>query len=101
MEPARARVDATEAAPSSAMERPPAERSDKLMVAEAVSEEAKLERLLGEQAIDANSAWTSSWRREAEAADIMLPAKPNWLADSQSSRSLSPPKPRSPPRRYN
>lgn len=92
-------MDATEAAPSSAKDSPPAERSEREMVAEAVSEDAKLDLLFGEQqAMDANSAWTSS-RREADAAERMLPAKPSWLADSQSSRSLSPPSPRSPPRR--
>ena len=56
------------------------DRSDKLMVAEAVSL-AKLSRL-GEAE---TSAWTSSRR----AVEAMLPARPSWLADSQSSRSLS------------
>ena len=52
------------------------------MVADAVSDEAKLDRLFGE-AIVMISACTSR-RRD----DTILPARPNWLADSQSSRSL-------------
>lgn len=79
-------MEATEAAPSSAIDKV-LDLSDKLMVAEAVSDEAKLDRLLGEHATFI-SAWTSS-RRDADALDTMLPARPSWLADSQSSRSLS------------
>ena len=71
-----------EAAASSPAMDSVAERSDRLMVADAVSL-ARLSRLGdadAEAEADADDGCGSRRRR----ADAMLPARPNWLADSQS-----------------
>ena len=59
-----------------------AERSDRLMVADAVSL-ARLSRL-GDADADAEADADDGCGSRRRRADAMLPARPNWLADSQS-----------------
>ena len=79
-----------EAAASSPAMDSVAERSDRLMVADAVSL-ARLSRL-GDAAAEAGADADAEAEADADdgcgsrrrRADAMLPARPNWLADSQS-----------------
>ena len=71
-----------EAAASSPAMDSVAERSDRLMVADAVSL-ARLSRL-GDADADAEADADDGCGSRRRRADAMLPARPNWLADSQS-----------------